>query len=93
VNHYIPWSWADSLGGLRPDPERAFRVEQILFGLVRDRCREMGLAEGEEVRCTDRNPDEVSLEFSNGEVRRLELPYAWFVQVEPVALADGPGAT
>jgi hypothetical protein len=32
---HVPWSWAESLGGLRPSAGQPFRVQRILFGLVR----------------------------------------------------------
>lgn len=81
---YSPWPWTESLGGLRPGEERTYAVRRILFGLVEGRCRELGLAEGERVRCRHRDRDEVVLELASGELRHLNLHYAWFVQVEPV---------
>jgi hypothetical protein len=84
MSDYMPWSWTESLGGLRPDSRQSFRVRRILLGLVQDRCREMGLKEGQEFRCRDRTGDQVVVEFPGGTLRNLELPYAWFIQVEPV---------
>lgn len=78
------WPWWETAAGLSPDPSRAFRIEHILFGMVRDRCTELGLVEGQEVRCLRRTRDEVRLELSDGTIRSLELPWAWFVQVQPV---------
>jgi len=82
---YIPWSSAESLAGLSPDAHRSFRVRRILFELVRDRCAEMGLCEGEEFRCRGRSSEEVAIQLPNGQLHDLEVTYAWFVQVEPVA--------
>lgn len=84
------WPWWEAAAGLHPDPSRPFRVERILSGMVRDRCVELGLIEGQEVRCRARTRDEVALELSDGTVRRLELPLAWFVQVHPVREAASP---
>jgi len=78
----VPWSWTESLGGLRPDPEHSFTVRRIFFGLVRDRCLDMGLREGQRIRCIDRTSDEVVIERTDGSMQRLELPYAWFIEVE-----------
>lgn len=78
------WPWWEAAAGLRPDPSLTHRVERILSGMVRDRCTEIGLAEGQEVRCLGRTRDEVRLELPDGTVRSLELPWAWFVQVRPV---------
>ena len=88
----VRWPWAESLGGVRPDAERAFRVKRILFGLVRDRCFDMGLQEGQEVRCRDRTREQVLLELPGGGVHSLELPYAWFIEVSPVG-EDAPVPT
>jgi hypothetical protein len=84
MSGHIPWPWTESLGRLRPDAEKRFRVKRILVGLVQDRCRELGLDEGLEIRCRDRNPEEVRVELPGNQMRDLELPYAWFVQVEPI---------
>ena len=78
------WRWTESLGGVRPDPDQKLRVGRILFGLVRDRCFEIGLREGEEVRCRNRTREQVWLELPGGEIHSLDLPYAWFVEVTPV---------
>ena len=84
MSGHIPWPWTESLGGLRPDPGQRVRVKKILFGLVRDRCLEAGLEEGLELRYRSRTADQVVVELPDGQVRDLELPYAWFVQVEPL---------
>jgi hypothetical protein len=85
MRDHVPWSWSESLGGLRPDPSQAFRVERIRCGMVKDRCSEIGLREGQEVRCRGRTREDVSVELSDGRVSALELPFAWFVQVRPVS--------
>jgi len=84
MSEHVPWPWTESLGGPRPDPEQRFRVKKILFGLVRTRCLDAGLKEGLELRFRSRTADQVMVELPDGQVRNLELPYAWFVQVEPL---------
>lgn len=81
---HVPWSWVESLGGVRPDPASTLRVTRILFGLVRDRCSQVGVREGQTLRCRSRNHDHVTVELRDGELHDLELSYAWFVQVEPI---------
>ena len=77
--------WSRSLGGIHVDPCSTVEVSRILFGLVRDRCAEIGLAEGERIRCRDRDHETVTLEMPTGTLKSLELYYAWFVEVAPVA--------
>jgi hypothetical protein len=84
MSGHIPWPWTESLGALRPDGAERVRVKKILSGLVRDRCLEAGLEEGLELRCRSRSPAQVVFELPGGQLRDLELPYAWFVQVEPL---------
>ncbi len=84
MDSYIPWPWAESLaslGGIEAEP---LRVRRIVFGLVRDRCREVGLDEGSEVRFRGRTRDAVTVELPDGTLREIEVAYAWFIQVEPV---------
>lgn len=57
------------------------RIRKILFGLVKDHCERAGVHEGDLVRCHYRDSDEVVVELPTGELRSLELAYAWFVQV------------
>jgi hypothetical protein len=77
--------WSRSLGGMQLDPLSTVEVSRILFGLVRDRCAEIGLAEGERVRCRNRDEESVTLEMPTGTLQNLELYYAWFVEVTPVS--------
>jgi len=78
------WHWSQSLGAVSPDPRQTYAIRSILFGLVRDRCFELGLSEGVTVRCRSRGSDRLVVELESGEQRSLDLSYAWFVQVEPV---------
>jgi len=87
------WPWSRSLAALRADHAQVFRVRRILFGMVRDRCGDAGLDEGTEFRCRSRSADRVVIEFSGGGTRTLELPYAWFIQCEPVGEKDQPATS
>jgi hypothetical protein len=79
-----PWSWTESLGGLRPSPIHRYRVGGVVFGLVRDRCLELGIDEGVHIRCLRRTRELVTIELPDGTLRDVELACAWFVPVEPV---------
>lgn len=78
------WPWCESLGGLSPGAASSFRVRRILFGLVKERCEDVGIREGQTIQCRHRDHEEVIVELPNGDLRSLELPYAWFVQVTPM---------
>lgn len=80
-----PWNWGDSLGGIHPNDGRSYHIRRIVFDLVKDRCAELGLKEGETVRCRKRDHRNVVVELSDGAMRSLELTYARFVQVEPTS--------
>jgi len=90
VTPHDAWPWSESLGAVRADHAQILRVRRILFGMVRDRCLDAGLDEGTEFRCRDRNADGVVVEVSGTGIRTLELPHAWFVQVEPVGEEGQP---
>lgn len=57
-----------SLAGIPPDPRRVFRVRDIVFSMVRDRCREIGLREGDLIRCVRRTSDGVEVKLPSGQV-------------------------
>lgn len=78
------WSWCESLGAVSAKGGSLLEVRRIRLGMVRDRCWEMGLHAGQEIRFRRRSRDEVTVELPGGEVRTLELPYAWFVEVRPL---------
>jgi len=84
MSELTPWPWHESLGGLKAESVGSYRIRRILFGMVKDRCSELGLTEGETIRCRNRDRDGVEVQLSCGSVRKLDLPYAWFVEVEPV---------
>ena len=78
------WPWTESLGGISASYGSWLEIRRILFGLVTDRCSRIGLREGLTIRCRDRGRDRVIVELPSGEIRSLELQYAWFVQVRPI---------
>lgn len=84
MNDFSPWPWHDSLGGISAEADGAFRVRRILFGVVKDRCRELGLEEGDTIRCRRKDHDGVEIELSSGDRKRMDLTHAWFIEVEPV---------
>ena len=84
------WPWSESLGAVRADHAQILRVRRILFGMVRDRCHDLGLDEGTEFRCRGRTADGVAVELCGTGIRSLEFSYAWFVQVEPVGEVNPP---
>lgn len=87
TDDHTPWPWSQSLAGLRIDDGGWYRVRRILFGMVKDRCTELGIAEGQVIRSGRRDGRKVEVYLPDGGVRRLELPFAWFVEVEPEAAA------
>lgn len=67
-------------------PGESFHVRRIHFGLVRDRCADLGMREGDLLRCLRVTAGEVVVEFPEGHTTALELDYARFVEVaEPSA--------
>ena len=60
------------------------RVDDILFGAIRDRCSELGVREGSVITCLDHGDDWVDIELPSGEVVRLSRSYAWFISVADV---------
>lgn len=76
------WDWTESLGGVRHGDLRPYRIRRILFGMVEDHCHELGLFEGDTVRCLRRDAGELEVRLATGTIRRLPTEYAWFVEVE-----------
>ena len=83
MNH-TSWPWWESLGNAAADALGVLEVRRIAIGIVRDRCFELGLREGQRIVCRRRSRDLVTVELPGGEIRTLELAYAWFVQVRRV---------
>jgi hypothetical protein len=62
-------------------PGSRYRITRVLFELVRDRCHEKGLHEGDEVICLERRKRTVTVERTDRQRVQLEWEYAWFIQV------------
>jgi len=86
VSRLPQWSWCETLGAASADA-RSLLVGRIRMGMVQDRCWEMGLRQGQEIRCRRRSREGVTVELPGGEVGALEFPYAWFVEVTPIESA------
>lgn len=84
------WSWLDALATARPG--QRYRIERLLFSLVRDRCRRQGLDEGEAITCLENRGSHrhLVLRRMDGETVELEREYAWFVQVRPSVARSRP---
>ncbi|HZD03274.1 MAG TPA: ferrous iron transport protein A [Longimicrobiales bacterium] len=74
--------WMEALASAKPG--RRYRIEDILFSVVSDRCRELGCVPGDELVCMENDGDGVSIVGPDGRWKLLEREYAWFVRVEPV---------
>jgi hypothetical protein len=76
------WDWEHSLAtaeaGLR------YRVTCAVFSIVRERCHEVGCAEGDELTCIENTTEGVMLATSDERIIFIERMYAWLVRVEPV---------
>lgn len=81
------WSWADALAAAVPG--RRYRIVHVLFGLVRDRCRDLGCEEGMELTCLYADPRTVGFVVEGGRSAKLEREYAWFVEVEAIDPTEG----
>ena len=83
------WSWAESLAVARPGMR--YRVTEIIYSLVRDRCEELGINRGDEISCLELHGRALELERTDGRRVVLERDYAWFVQVDPVEPSEPVG--
>lgn len=79
--------WTESLGRVRHGDLRPYRIRKILFGMVQDHCHELGMREGDTVRCLRKDAQELEVRLATGTVMHLPNEYAWFVEVE----AEGAG--
>lgn len=73
-------SWTHSLANARPGLR--YRICELALSMVRDRCRDLGLEQGDEVTCLEAGRWSICLERLDGRRVNLERDYAWFVQVE-----------
>ncbi len=58
-------------------------IRRILFGALRTLCDDLGLHEGEVVRCRACTPSHVLMETTEGRTISLERDWARFIQVAP----------
>ncbi len=80
--------WTESLGKVRHGDLRPYRIRKILFGMVQDHCLELGMREGDTVRCLRKDAQELEVRLANGIVRHLPNEYAWFVEVEAAGMVQ-----
>lgn len=59
----------------------AIEIRRILFGALRNLCADLGVHEGEVVRCRACTSSQLLLETSRGRVVALERDWARFIQV------------
>ncbi|HET9982084.1 MAG TPA: FeoA domain-containing protein [Longimicrobiales bacterium] len=67
------------------DTGEAIQIRRILFGALRALCADLGLREGEIVRCRAGTPSQLMLETPTGRVVALERDWARFIQVSTAA--------
>ncbi len=63
------------------DTGEAIEIRRILFGALRNLCADLGLHEGEVVRCRACTPSQLLLETPAGRVVALERDWARFSQI------------
>lgn len=63
------------------DTGEAIEIHRILFGALRQLCADLGVHEGEVVRCRACTPSQLMLETPAGRVVALERDWARFIQV------------
>ncbi len=63
------------------DTGEAIEIRRILFGALRTLCADLGVHEGEVVRCRACTPSQLLLETPAGRVVALERDWARFIQI------------
>ncbi len=63
------------------DTGEAIEIRRILFGALRNLCADLGVHEGEVVRCRACTPSQLLLETPAGRVVALERDWARFIQI------------
>ncbi len=66
------------------DTGEAIEIRRILFGALRNLCADLGVHEGEVVRCRACTPSQLLLETAAGRVVALERDWARFIQITAV---------
>lgn len=74
------------------DSGEAFEIHRILFGALRSLCADLGVHEGEVVRCRACTPSQLLLETRAGRVVALARDWARFIQIARHADPPAPGA-
>ena len=72
------------------DTGEAVEIRRILFGALRDLCTDLGLHEGEVVRCRACTPSQLLLETATGRVVALERDWARFIQIAATGQPRSP---
>ncbi len=72
------------------DAGEAIEIRRILFGALRMLCADLGMHEGEVVRCRARTPSQLWIETSAGRVVALERDWARFIQIAAVDQSASP---
>jgi hypothetical protein len=86
----MPWSRPHprrhSLAEIQP--EQLFRIEHILFDMLKDLCHGLGIIEGDVLRCRRTSRSVVLLETLDGRTIILDADWARFVQVRVIYAAQ-----
>jgi hypothetical protein len=61
----------------------AVEIRRILFDVLRILCADLGVREGDVVRCRADTPSHLLLETASGRTVTLERDWARFIQVSP----------
>ncbi len=79
------WPWSKSLAAVPPDPTRTYRVVEIVASFARERCEALDIVPGTRIRPRIRAAEELVVELPDHGHRicSLEVPYGWYVRVEP----------
>ncbi len=65
------------------DTGESIEIRRILFGALRDLCADLGVHEGETVRCRACTASQLLLETPAGRVVALARDWARFIQIAP----------
>ena len=69
---------------------QAVQIRRILFGALRSLCADLGVREGDVVRCRAGTASHLLLDTSAGRTVTLQRDWARFSQVNAPAQASGP---
>ncbi len=73
------------------DSGEAIEIRRILFGALRNLCADLGVHEGEVVRCRACTPSQLLLETRAGRVVSIARDWARFIQIAAHAEVTVPG--